>query len=318
MAMNLNGSLCNRTELENECNRLGISAMGIARADEVDARGQELYARWIADGCHGTMEYLDRYHDVRNNPKALLPEAQSVIVTVFNYYPREKLPAEVPQFAYYAYGKDYHEVIKKRLGELTDFMSRRWGGNHRVCVDTAPLPEKYWAVRAGVGFKGKNSLLIVPEVGSFVFIGIILTTLQFDYDTPCDAHCMECGRCIAACPNHAIRENGTIDARKCLSYLTIEYRDEIPEGTVMANNVYGCDICQKVCPHNRNCRPTTIEEFMPSPEFLSLNADRLASMAAEQFSVIFRKSAVKRTKLTGILRNIRYLITHSEEKVMRR
>lgn len=311
MDMNLNDSPCNRTELETECKRLGISAMGIACADEVDAESQELYARWIEEGCHGTMEYLDRYHDVRNSPKALLPEAQSVIVTVFNYYPKDKLAPDVPQFAYYAYGRDYHDVMKKRLMKLTEFMTQRWGGNQRICVDTAPIPEKYWGVKAGVGFKGKNSLLIVPGVGSFVFIGIILTSLRFDYDTPCDAHCMECGKCIKACPNHAIRENGTIDARKCLSYLTIEYRDEIPDGTVMANNVYGCDICQKVCPHNRNCRPTTIEEFMPSEEFLSLNADKLASMDPEQFSVIFRKSSVKRAKLNGILRNIHYLIYHS-------
>lgn len=309
--MSLNESLCNRTELEAECRRHGVAAMGIAPADEVDTAVQENYKEWIARGLHGSMSYLDRYHDLRNNPQTLLPDARSVIVTVFNYYPDRKLPDDVPQFAYYAYGKDYHDVVRKQLTDVADFMSGRWGGSHRVCVDTAPIPEKYWAVKAGVGFKGRNSLLIVPGIGSFVFIGIILTTLRFSYDTPTEGHCASCGKCIKACPNHAILPDGTIDATKCLSYLTIESRDAIPEGTRMARYVYGCDICQKVCPHNRECRPTEIQDFMPSTEFLSLDSHKLESMTQEQFSAMFSKSAVKRTKLTGLLRNIHYLLNQN-------
>lgn len=306
--MSLNVSPCNRSELEAECSRVGASAMGIAPSAEVDSEARESYLKWIAQGRHGTMSYLDRYHDIRNNPEALLPQAQSVIVAVFNYFPAVTLPGDAPQFSYYAYGKDYHDVVRARLSEVTDFMTRHWGGNHRICVDTAPLPEKYWAVKAGVGFTGKNSLLIVPGAGSFVFIGIILTTHRFSYDSPSEGHCASCGGCVKACPNHAILPDGTIDATKCLSYLTIENRGDIPEGIDMAGNVYGCDICQKVCPHNRKCRPTAIKEFMPSPEFLSLDADKLASMTPEQFSAIFRKSAVKRTKHSGLIRNIHRLL----------
>lgn len=294
-------------ELREMSLRLGVSRLGIAPVHDVDSAEVARYNGWIAAGCHGEMQYLDRYHDLRLNPCGLLPEARSVIVCAFNYYPAVRQRDGVPQFAYYSYGKDYHEVVRERLSSLAGYIVGRYGGETRVCVDTAPLPERYWAVEAGLGFRGLNSQLIIPGLGSYFFLGEILTTVNFAPDKRYDGDCGSCGACVRACPGKAISD-GEIDARRCLSYLTIEYRGEtLPEGVCLGNHLYGCDVCQQVCPHNRGCHPTEIAEFTPSGEFLDLDRSALSGLTPEKFNALFRHSAVKRTKLKGLMRNLKYL-----------
>lgn len=304
--MSLLPSTCSE-ELREAASRLGVSRLGIASVHDVDEAQLKRYEEWIAEGCHGEMSYLDRYHDVRRNPGGLLPGAASVIVCAFNYFPALFQRGDVPQFAYYSYGKDYHEVVRDRLRKLACHIEEFYGGETRVCVDTAPIPERYWAVEAGLGFRGVNSQLIIPGMGSYFFLGEILTTVGFAPDTRFKGDCGSCGACVRSCPGSAIKD-GKIDARRCLSYLTIEYRGEsLPEGTSLGNHLYGCDVCQQVCPHNRACVPTDIEEFAPSEDFLSLDRDSIAGLTPEKFSALFRHSAVKRTKLKGLMRNLDYL-----------
>jgi len=286
---------------------LGVTALGVARVEAVEQSVMDSYCRWIADGMHGSMSYLDRYLDIRTNPELLLPGARSIIVAAFNYYPKQFQNPSVPQFAYYAYGLDYHDVVRGRLGTLTDRIRSAMGGEFRVCVDTAPLFERYWAEKAGIGVRGINSQLIIPGKGSYFFLGEILTTLDIEPDIPSQGDCGKCGACIKACPAKAINGDGTVDASKCLSYLTIEHRGDFPEHTVLGNHVYGCDECQKSCPHNRRAVATEIEEFSPSQAFLSLDREKIMDMTASGFNAVFRRSAVKRTKLAGLIRNAGHL-----------
>lgn len=294
-----------KTSLKEIAKTCGVASFGIADALGVDADVEAFYRRWIASGFHGEMGYLERYEDVRSDPRLLLDGAQSLIVAVFNYYPRQMQPDDAPRIASYALGRDYHEVVRERLEQMATYIRDSWGGRTRVCVDTAPLRERYWAVKAGVGFIGRNGLLIVPNQGTYFFIGTILTTVHFEPDEPCEGDCKECGVCVRECPAGALCGDGSMDARRCLSYLTIEYRGELPENTPLGNRLYGCDTCQIVCPHNRDAQPTDIAEFMPSDELLKLDAEAVEQMTQEEFSRIFRHSAIKRVKLAGLQRNLR-------------
>ena len=287
---------------------LGFSAVGFARVEDVDAEAAESYDKWISEHRHGDMAYLERYADIRSNPALLLEGASTVIVAAMNYYPKKRQRQDVPQFAFYAYGHDYHEVVRERLQMLGEFVRENYGGTTRACVDTAPIRERYWAVRAGVGFIGKNSQLIIPDKGSFFFIGELLTTVAFEPDAPCGDTCGDCTACIKACPGHAICSGNRIDARRCLSYLTIEHRGELPADVNLGNHVYGCDECQLVCPHNRNAAPTDISEFEPSEKFLAIDREAILAMTPAEFSDIFRHSAVRRAKLEGLQRNARHII----------
>lgn len=291
-----------------EALRLGIARLGIAAVEPVEAEAASSYSRWIADGRHGAMAYLERHNDLRMNPELLLPGARSIIVAAFNYYPSKLQRDDVPQIAYYAYGRDYHEVVRERLTALASVVKSRYGGETRVCVDTAPLLERYWAVKAGLGFRGLNSQLIIPDLGSYFFLGEILTTARLAPDAPMVAtDCGKCGACVKACPGKAIGDDGALDARRCLSYLTIEYRGELPADVSLGNRIYGCDACQRACPHNAEAKPTEIEEFHPGEEFLSLDREAFATMTPEKFSRLFRHSAIKRTKFSGLLRNLTHL-----------
>ncbi len=283
---------------------LGIETIGFAAAEPVSEESDRQFSSWIEKNYHGDMTYLDRYHDVRRDPRLLLPSARTIIVTAINYFQRQKQSPDAPQIASYALGQDYHEVVKERLSALAGFIKENWGGETRVCVDTAPLRERYWAVKAGIGFIGRNNQLIIPDKGSYFFLGAILTTVEFAPDDPCRLSCMNCGACIKRCPARAIHLDGYIDARRCLSYLTIEYRGELPADIPLGNLVYGCDTCQSVCPHNFKAKPTEIPEFSPSEELLSLDRKAMEEMTQEQFSAIFRHSAVKRTKYAGFMRNL--------------
>ncbi len=285
----------------------GITAVGIADALPVEADAAETYREWINAGHNAGMDYLDRYNDVREDPRLLLDGAKSIIVCAFNYYPAEKRNKSLPEFSIYSYGKDYHEVIKTRLNGFSALLREEFGGETRVCVDTAPLRERYWARKAGIGFIGRNNQLIIPGCGSCFFLGEIITTFRYQPDEPCRLSCGDCMACVNTCPGNAILDNGTIDARRCLSYLTIEHRGEFAEGTTLGNHIYGCDICQEVCPHNQGAKPTDIEEFSPTEAFLNLDRDAIAGLTPERFNSIFRHSAIRRAKLAGLLRNLRHL-----------
>ena len=303
--MNSSQSPCSRN-LQNTASELGFAKVGIAKISDVPKPIIEKYDHWISNGCHGEMAYMEKYRDVRQNPRLLLENARSAIVVVANYHHNANKAENAPKWASYALGDDYHEVMRGKLSQLATYIQENWGGDTRVCVDTAPIFERYWAQQAGVGFIGRNSMLIVPEIGSYVFIGIILSTIEFQPDEPCILDCIGCNACIRHCPGKAISLNGAIDARRCHSYLTIEYRGELPDELDLNGKVYGCDMCQSVCPHNLNAPVTQIAEFLPRKEILNLTHEDIDAMTQEEFSRIFRHSAIKRTKLAGLHRNNRH------------
>lgn len=270
-------------------------------AEGVDEKNVRLYEDWLAAGRHGEMNYLEKYDDIRRDPRLLLPGAESLISCAFSYFnPVPDLPLK---WALYALGDDYHEVIRERLGKVAEWISDTTGAQCRVCVDTAPLRERYWAVRAGVGFTGLNNQLIVPGAGSYFFLGEIITTLSLPPDAPCTLSCGDCGRCVAACPGKALDGSGGMDARRCLSYLTIEYKGELPADLELDGRIYGCDECQRACPHNATPPRSRIAEFSPREKLFELDAGRIAAMNQEEFSTLFRRSAIKRTRLSGLRRN---------------
>ena len=290
-------------ELHHIASELGFAKVGIAKATDVPKHIIEKYNQWINDGCHGEMTYMENYGDVRQNPRLLLENTRSVIVVTANYHHSTKVAENAPKWASYALGDDYHDVIRKKLSQFASYIQENWGGETRVCVDTAPIFERFWAQQAGVGFIGRNSMLIIPDMGSYAFIGIILSTIEFQPDKPCTLNCLGCNACIRHCPGKAISLNGMIDARRCHSYLTIEYRGELPDELDLNGKVYGCDMCQSVCPHNLNAPATQIAEFLPRKEILNLSHDDIDALTQEDFSRIFQKSAIKRTKLAGLQRN---------------
>lgn len=329
--------------LKAEALRLGFSACGAARARAVAPEHARTFVQWLAEGKNAGMDYMSNYTDLRLDPRLLVPGARTVISVVLNYYPRQTLAPDQYQFAYYAYGKDYHDVVRAKLRQLAAACLPA-DATVRICVDTAPVLERYWAVEAGLGCIGRNKTLIVPHVGSFVFLGEIITDAVPDkYSEPISAAadhylCGSCHRCLDTCPGGALSLSdapalsdaqvspdripiSSLDSRRCLSYLTIEHRGEfidefvdfvrqsVQECTNMPNVqfVYGCDRCQLCCPHNRNAEPTSIDEFAPSQQFLSMTKAAWHNLSLEQYQQLFRGSAVKRVKYDGLMRNIRTL-----------
>lgn len=291
---------------------LGFSACGVCRAAEVDNSSFEEMQRYVSEGRNADMHYLERNLDLRRDPRLLTEGTKSIVSVALNYYPRQKMESSQYTLSYYAYGKDYHDVVKKRLEILLERISEhfatageRVGG--RAFCDTAPVLERYWAWQAGIGFIGKNTLLTIPHKGSFFFLGELFLDCEFDfYDEPLRNKCGACTRCIDACPAGALYEPFRLDARRCLSYLTIENRNELPEGTAakMQECIYGCDRCQNVCPHNSFASATSVEEFTPSEKLLNMKRDGWHSLTQEQYSELFKGSAVKRAKYSGLMRNI--------------
>lgn len=329
--------------LKAEALRLGFSACGAARARAVAPEHARTFVQWLAEGKNAGMDYMSNYTDLRLDPRLLVPGARTVISVALNYYPRHALAPDQYQFAYYAYGKDYHDVVRAKLRQLAAACLPA-DATVRICVDTAPVLERYWAVEAGLGCIGRNKTLIVPHVGSFVFLGEIITDAVPDkYSEPISAAadhylCGSCHRCLDACPGGALSLSDapalsdaqvspdripilSLDSRRCLSYLTIEHRGEfidefvdfvrqsVQECTNIPNVqfVYGCDRCQLCCPHNRNAEPTSIDEFAPSQQFLSMTKAAWHNLSLEQYQQLFRGSAVKRVKYDGLMRNIRAL-----------
>ncbi|MDR0825292.1 MAG: tRNA epoxyqueuosine(34) reductase QueG [Prevotella sp.] len=289
---------------------LGFDACGICKAELVNIEEQQHFNEWIGRLFHADMDYMARNTEKRYNPALLVENARSVICVALNYYPHTKQAEEYPQFAYYAYGKDYHDVIKTKLRQLFELIkSEEPSLDGRAFVDTAPVLEHYWAAKAGLGFIGKNSLLIVPKKGSYFFLGELVVNLELEYDTPLRLSCGNCTRCMDVCPTKAIVRPKVVDANRCISYQTIENKGEIKEDIVstLNNRLYGCDICQQVCPWNRYARPHKTAEFDPSQAFLDLSYEKLESLTVEEYQRIFKGSAVKRAKQEGLKRNLRAL-----------
>jgi len=291
-------------EIKQQALLLGFDACGICRAEN---SGEEAhYMEWIREHCQSGMAYLERNIDKRVDPRLLVEGAQSIISVALNYYPSVKLPGKVPQFAYYAYGKDYHEVMRDKLLSLFEWIRGRSPDvAGRFFSDSAPVLERFWAAQAGIGFVGKNTLLIIPGKGSYFFLGELIINLPLDYDAPISENCGDCRRCLNSCPTGAIEKPYWVNADKCISYQTIENKGEISPDIVpnLRNNVFGCDICQKVCPWNRGAQPHATPALMPSEAFMSLDLEQLTEMSEETYRELFRHSAVKRAKYTGLRRN---------------
>ncbi len=287
---------------------------GVAEVTRIDDQSQSLFNAWIDKGYNGELEYLEKYSDIRLDPSMLLDGAKSIVVCAFPY-PRPggiKWQEGALRIASYALGDDYHDVLRHRLSIAVQEMERKWGGQYRICIDTAPLQERYWAVKSGLGYIGLNGLLMISGAGSCFFLASIITTIEIAPDEPCELDCGYCRRCIACCPASAIidappdlgKNRILIDARKCLSCLTIEQRGELPENVNLGNRLYGCDTCQSVCPHNRLTEALEpLREFLPRPELLGLTKDKVLEMSHEEYCRIFKGSAIKRAKLDGLKRN---------------
>ena len=261
------------------------------------------------------MAYMENHFDLRTDPRKLVPDAKTVVSLVYNYFTPEKQAEDAPKISKYAFGTDYHFVLKEKLRELLHFIHTEIGEvGGRCFVDSAPVLERDWASRAGMGWIGKNTMLIHPKRGSYFFLAELIIDLPLLYDEPMRDYCGTCTRCIDACPTDAISPKGYImDGSKCISYLTIELREAIPSHFKgkLENWFFGCDICQEVCPWNRFSKPHTEPQFAPHPDLLTLTTRDWQELTSEVFTKLFKKSAVKRTKLAGLQRNIAFL---SEEK----
>lgn len=286
----------------------GFLACGIAEAEEL-TQEQTTLSEWLAKGYQGEMGYMQNHFEKRTNPVLLVDGAKSVVVFLYNYFPSEKQNAEAPKVAKYAYGNDYHFVIKSKLNDLLQkFKEINPEIEGRVFVDSAPVMERQWAVRAGLGWLGKNTLLLRKQTGSYFFIGSIISNIESQYDSPVTEHCGTCTACIEACPTDAFVKEGVLDASKCISYLTIELKDEIPEefNNKTENWVFGCDICQEVCPWNRFAEPHEEPEFKPLYNWLEWNRADWQNLDSETFNKTFKHSAMKRAGLKKILASLNF------------
>ncbi len=284
----------------------GFSEVGIAKAEFLAEEAERL-KDWLSKGYHGKMSYMENHFDKRTDPRLLVEQAKSVVCFSYNYFPKEEIHNEKAKLAKYAYGRDYHKVIKKKLKLLFKEMNECFGPvEGRFFVDSAPVMEREWAKRAGLGWVGKNTLIINPKKGSFFFLAEMIIDQELEYDQPISDYCGTCTKCIDACPTAAIKESGyELDASRCISYLTIELKDEKlpaefqPE---MENWVFGCDICQDVCPWNRFSEAHDEKDFLPREELVNLQLNQ--DMKEEAFEEAFEGSAVKRTGYKGLMRNI--------------
>ena len=300
--------------IKSQAASLGFDACGFAAATPVDDEAVARYDRWIERGHHGCMSWAAGHRDLRRDPSLLLEGARTVISLALNYYPARFQPPEALRVAYYAYGRDYHEVLRERLTALARFVEQTTGCATRPCVDSAPIRERYWAQRAGLGFIGRNNCFIIPGKGSFFFLGEIVTTAELPPDEACTLTCMECGRCVASCPSGALGDDGTVDATRCLSCLLIEnHAEQLPEwvADVIGNRVVGCDECQLCCPHNAHAVATTVEDFLPTDEVMTLTRERIEAMTAGEFKRTFAHSAILRLRYKTLRRNAEL---HSKNK----
>lgn len=291
--------------------QLGFDYCGIARAEQLDEDARRL-ERWLTKGFQGKMAYMERYFDLRIDPRKLVPDARSVITLLLNYYPAQGQKKDSPKISKYAYGNDYHEIIKEKLNKFLDGIKTEIGDiSGRGFIDSAPVLERTWAVKSGLGWVGKNGNLLTRHSGSFFFIATLIVDVPLDYDDEfAKDYCGSCTRCLDACPTGAIVEPNLIDGSRCISYLTIELREEmIPEefSNKMEGWMFGCDICQDVCPWNRFARPHQQEALKPIPEILNLSSSEWESMEEAVFRTLMKHSPLKRTKWKGVQRNLAFL-----------
>ncbi|WP_348661753.1 tRNA epoxyqueuosine(34) reductase QueG, partial [Croceibacter atlanticus] len=294
--------------IKNEAKRLGFMSCGISKAEFLEAEAPRL-EEWLSKNRHGEMQYMENYFDKRLDPTKLVEGSKSVVSLLLNYYPSETQTEESYKISKYAFGTDYHFVIKDKLKTLLHSIQEEIGDVHgRAFVDSAPVLDKAWAAKSGLGWIGKHSNLLSKQAGSFYFIAELIIDLELDYDTPVTDHCGTCTACIDACPTQAIIEPYKVDGSKCISYLTIELKNEIPNGfsNQMDDWMFGCDVCQDVCPWNRFSKPHNEPLFNPHPELLTKSKSEWQELTKEVFAEIFKKSAVKRTKFTGLKRNINF------------
>ncbi len=288
---------------------LGFSFCGIAKAEFLEEEAPRL-EQWLNQGMQGQMGYMEGHFDKRLDPTLLVPGAKSVISLLYNYYPEKDLADDSGfKIAKYAYGKDYHFVIKNKLKSLFQSMSEEIGAiEGRVFVDSAPVMERAWAQKAGLGWVGKNSLLLNRKMGSFFFLAEVIIDLELDYDAPLKDYCGTCTACMDACPTDAIPSPYVVDGSKCISYFTIELKEEIPKEVngKFDDWVFGCDICQDICPWNRFSKPHSEQEFLPHDDLKDMSKRDWQELTQETFSIIFRKSAVKRAKYNGLMKNITF------------
>ena len=300
--------------IKQKAEKFGFQSCGISKAEFLEEEAPRLET-WLNKGYHGEMKYMENHFDKRLNPTLLVDGAKSVISLSYNYFPKVKID-EINNFkiSKYAYGEDYHEVIKDILKNMVAELQEEIGGfGFRVFVDSAPVLEKAWARKSGLGWVGKNANLITKKHGSFYFLAEIICDLELEYDLAVTDHCGSCRACIDACPTQAIVSDRIVDGSKCISYATIELKNEIPDyfNGKMNDWIFGCDVCQDVCPWNRFSAPTLQEKFAPNFQKLNFRKNEWKELTQELFSEIFKKSAVKRTKFSGLMRNINLLNDHS-------
>lgn len=296
---------------------LGFDYCGIAKAERLNEDAKRLES-WLNNGFNGTMDYMNHYFDLRIDPSKLVPGSKSVITLLINYFPSESQNPDTPKVSKYAYGKDYHELIRAKLKTFLQILQQNIGEIHgRGFTDSAPVLERSWAVKSGLGWVGKNGNLITKNSGSFFFIATLITDLELQPDDPfARDFCGTCTKCIDNCPTDAILPGKVIEGSKCISYFTIELKDElIPEKMKgkFEHNLFGCDVCQDVCPWNRFSKPANEPEFTPLPEILNFSEKDWEELTEESFKIIFKNSPIKRAKFKGIKRNLQFL-NSSENK----
>ncbi|MCK9206019.1 MAG: tRNA epoxyqueuosine(34) reductase QueG [Salinivirgaceae bacterium] len=298
-------------QIKDKALEVGFDGVGISKAEKLDSFETSLN-QWLQAGCHAGMEYMERNQEKRTDPTVLVPGARSVVSFILSYYPQELQPEHLPQIAKYAYGTDYHQVLKDKIQQVWDFIKEKEPSlDGRIFVDSAPVSDKLWAVKAGLGWLGKNSCLINKEIGSFVFIGEMVINLELAYDEPYPSnYCGSCTQCIDACPTGAIVKPGVIDSNRCISYLTIENKsDSIPSAFSgkFGLRIFGCDTCQDVCPWNKKPLLTREKAFTSSPEVLTVTHQQWESMDTTEFKRFFKNSPLQRAKLKGLQRNVRFI-----------
>tara|TARA_B100000586_G_scaffold94040_1_gene67016 strand:+ start:1169 stop:2095 length:927 start_codon:yes stop_codon:yes gene_type:complete len=298
------------TELiKNEAKRLGFISCGISRAEFLEDEAPRL-EKWLKMKMNGEMKYMENYFEKRLDPRKLVDDAKSIISLTYNYYPEDLQNKEAPKVSKYAYGMDYHYVIKEKLNFFLTFIKDKIGNVHgRAFVDSAPILEKAWAAKSGIGWVGKNSNLITKKVGSFYFLAELIVDLDLDYDRIESDHCGECTACIDSCPTQAITQPYVVDGSKCISYFTIELKENIPKEFKgkFDDWVFGCDVCQDVCPWNKFSKPHKEPLFQSSSELMKMSRDEWNEITEETFNKIFKNSAVKRTGYKGLTRNLNFI-----------
>jgi epoxyqueuosine reductase len=295
--------------IKDEAKRLGFLSCGISKAEFLEVEAPRL-EKWLKNNAHGEMRYMENHFDKRLDPTKLVEGSKSVISLLLNYYPQEEQTENSFKLSKYAYGTDYHFVIKDKLKQLLHFIQDEIGDVYgRAFVDSAPVLDKAWAAKSGLGWIGKHSNLLTQQVGSFYFIAELIIDLELDYDTPATDHCGTCTACIDACPTQAITEPYVVDGSKCISYFTIELKENIPTDFKgqFDDWMFGCDVCQDVCPWNKFSKSHSEPLFNPHPELLEMTKKDWEEITEDTFNKVFQKSAVKRTKYSGLIRNIQFL-----------